>query len=73
MSSIRVALGRLDQAVCKLEVSLADAMNNKQGFVPYGEDNNGRDNGGNVVDVDFLSKRIDKAIDSVELLLKEGS
>lgn len=56
MSSIHYALEKLDQAVSRLDDSVSGVQH-----VP-----------GNVIDVDFVSKRLDSAIAKVEDLLGEG-
>lgn len=59
MSSIRAALEKLDRAVSCLDSSLIEA----KGVCSDGAEN--------VIDVDFVARRLDKAIESVESLLKE--
>lgn len=56
MSSIRYSLEKLDHAVEKLDQSLAQMERAPQN---------------NVVDVDFVAQRLDKAIATVESLLEE--
>lgn len=60
MSSIRFALEKLDRAITRLDESVCDARDS------YNSDS------GNVIDVDFVSRRLDRAIASVEQLLAEG-
>ncbi len=77
MSSIRFALERLDNAVAKLDASVVNVEIALQDYVPVEEVEKARaeaqlrDNSGNVIDVDFMAKRLDKAIATVEDLLKE--
>lgn len=60
MSSIRSALEKLDRAVGVLDASVVRAEDT---FEEYE---------GNVIDVDFIAKRLDRAIANVETLLSEG-
>lgn len=62
MSAIRDALLRLDEAIDRLEVTALSAAEERSVAA---------DQPDNVVDVDFLAGRIDRAIASVELLLRE--
>lgn len=75
MSSIRYALEKLDSAVGKLDMSVTNVENALQEYVPVDqvitEPPQLRDESGNVIDVDFVSKRLDKAIETVEQLLKD--
>ncbi|MCB1784282.1 MAG: hypothetical protein KDI13_09830 [Alphaproteobacteria bacterium] len=57
MSRIMHALERLDNAVGRLENSVVTAE---------------QESGANVVDVDFVSKRLDRAISAVESILEEN-
>ena len=59
MSSIRLALEKLDRAVGCLDKSVVQA----QGDLSAAKEN--------VIDVDFVARRLDSAIASVENLLKE--
>ena len=73
MSSIRNALEKLDQAVEKLDYSVAYAeksygslsKNIAQTDMAFFEEI------GNVIDVDFMAARLDHAIATVEDLLRE--
>ena len=79
MSSIRSALERLDTVVGKLDTSVSNVEYALQGYVPVSEmsrqvdaareDAQLRDSEGNVIDVDFVARRLDKAIKTVEHLL----
>jgi len=79
MSSIRSALERLDTVVGKLDASVNNVEYALQDYVPANEvarqvsvarnDAQIRDSDGNVVDVDFMTHRLDKAIETVEHLL----
>lgn len=79
MSSIRSALERLDTVVGKLDASVDNVEYALQDYVPVTEmarqidaareESRIRDCEGNVVDVDFVAKRIDRAIETVESLL----
>ena len=79
MSSIRSALERLDTVVGKLDTSVSNVEYAMQGYVPVSEmsrqvdaareDAQLRDSEGNVIDVDFVARRLDKAIKTVEHLL----
>ncbi|MGH1455326.1 MAG: hypothetical protein ACRBDI_00955 [Alphaproteobacteria bacterium] len=60
MSSIRSALEKLDRAVGVLDSSILHA---EEAFESKYQEN--------VIDVDFVSKRLDRAIASVESLLEE--
>ncbi len=79
MSSIRVALEKLDNAVGKLDFSVSNVEKALQEFVPIDEVEKQiaeqapqlRDDKGNVIDVDFVAGRLDKAIKAVEELLKD--
>ena len=64
MSSIRSALEKLDRAVDQLDVSVRSAEGALQQQVsqPLAD-------GENVIDVDFVALRLDRAIASVEKLL----
>lgn len=72
MSAIMYALERLDHAVGRLDFSVENvetalaAEDLRQPEQPQL-----RDAHGNVVDVDFVSKRIDRAIKAVEYLLND--
>ncbi len=61
MSSIRSALEKLDRAVGVLDSTI---LNVEEKFERQYEEN--------VIDVDFVSKRLDTAIASVESLLEVG-
>ncbi len=66
MSSIISALDKLDNAVGKLDSSVTNVENALQDYnlqTPSGDDN--------VIDVDFVAKRLDKAIEAVEDLLND--
>ncbi len=79
MSSIRSALERLDTVVGELDASVNNVEYALQDYVPANEvarqvevargDAQMRDCDGNVVDVDFVARRLDKAIETVEHLL----
>ena len=77
MSSIRSALNKLDNAVGKLDSSVTYVENALQDYAPAvevgGEDAPAQlqDSEGNVIDVDFVAHRLDKAIEAVENLLKD--
>ncbi len=79
MSSIRVALEKLDNAVGKLDYSVTNVEKALQDFVPADQVEQQIaeqtpqlcDDNGNVIDVDFVAKRLDKAIEAVEELLKD--
>lgn len=81
MSAIRFSLEKLDSAVGKLDSSVTNVEKALQEYVPMDEveakledqarDLGLRDDLGNVIDVDFVSKRLDKAIDAVEKLLND--
>lgn len=63
MSSIRYALERLDSAVSRLDYSVSGAertLQTQQSKAPA-----------NVIDVNFVAGRLDRAIKAVEFLLKE--
>jgi len=78
MSSIRFALERLDNAVGKLDASVFNVESALQDYVPRDEVEKAReeaqlrDDSGNIIDVDFMAKRLDNAISTVEDLLKDG-
>lgn len=63
MSSIRDALEKLDQVVNKLDYSVYRAQDQQREKAHEAAEN--------VIDVDFVAKRLDLAIDKVELLLQE--
>lgn len=63
MSSVRDALEKLDQAVNKLDYSVYRAQDNKLEQAAREAEN--------IIDVDFVAKRLDFAINKVEDLLKE--
>ncbi len=79
MSSIRFALEKLDKAVGKLDSSVTNVESALQDYVPLDEVEKQlkeaqsqaqiRDENGNVIDVDFVAKRLDKAIETVEDIL----
>ncbi|MGH1378289.1 MAG: hypothetical protein ACRBB3_05655 [Alphaproteobacteria bacterium] len=81
MSSIRFSLEKLDNAVGKLDSSVTNVEKALQEYVPVEELEAKlveqadmlelRDDMGNVIDVDFVAKRLDKAIDTVEKLLSD--
>lgn len=81
MSSIRFALEKLDNAVGKLDSSVSNVEYALQDYVPVEEVSRQvaaakqegvfHDPSGNVVGVDFVAKRLDKAIETVEYLLKD--
>ena len=81
MSSIKFSLEKLDNAVGKLDLSVTNVENALQEYVPADEveaqlqeqaqDLALRDDSGNVIDVDFVAKRLDKAIAAVEILLND--
>lgn len=66
MSSIRYALERLDSAVSRLDycVNGAEQVMQEQAYVIQSQQDN-------VIDVDFVAGRLDRAIKAVEYLLKE--
>ncbi|MFP4098923.1 MAG: hypothetical protein ACLFP8_01755 [Alphaproteobacteria bacterium] len=80
MSSIRSALERLDNVVGKLDASVLDVEHAVKDCVPVSEmirqvdavrrEGHFHDSQGNVVDVDFVARRLDSAIETVENLLK---
>lgn len=72
MSSIRYALENLNNAVGKLDASVTNVEHALQEYPPAGETGTLRDEAGNVIDVDFVAKRLDGAIAAVEDILKEG-
>lgn len=72
MSSIRFALERLDVAVGRLDSSVAGVEVRLQGYEDALESSINAQNEGNIIDVDFVSKRLDSAIAKVEDLLEEG-
>lgn len=59
MSSIRSALEKLDRAVSHLDASVIEAQERMD------------EEQENVIDVDFVARRLDNAISSVESLLKD--
>lgn len=59
MSSIRSALEKLDRAVSHLDSSVIEAQERMD------------EEQENVIDVDFVARRLDNAISSVESLLKD--
>ncbi|PCI97813.1 MAG: hypothetical protein COB14_08515 [Alphaproteobacteria bacterium] len=81
MSSIRFSLEKLDSAVGKLDSSVTNVEKALQEYVPMDElqaqlaeqaqSLELRDGSGNVIDVDFVAKRLDKAISTVENLLSD--
>lgn len=81
MSSIRFSLEKLDNAVGKLDSSVTNVEQALQEYVPVdeleaqlaeqAENLELRDDSGNVIDVDFVAKRLDKAINTVENLLND--
>ena len=81
MSSIRFSLEKLDSAVGKLDSSVTNVEKALQEYVPMDElqaqlaeqaqSLELRDGSGNVIDVDFVAKRLDKAISTVENLLND--
>ena len=81
MSSIRFSLEKLDNAVGKLDSSVTNVEKALQEYVPMDElqaqlaeqaqSLELRDGLGNVIDVDFVAKRLDKAISTVENLLND--
>lgn len=81
MSSIRFSLEKLDNAVGKLDSSVTNVEKALQEYVPVDEleaqlaeqaqNLELRDDSGNVIDVDFVAKRLDKAIATVENLLND--
>lgn len=81
MSSIRFALEKLDNAVGKLDSSVSNVECALQDYVPVEEvtrqvnaakeDSLFHDPSGNVVGVDFVARRLDKAIETVECLLRD--
>ncbi|MGH1403114.1 MAG: hypothetical protein ACRBDL_02625 [Alphaproteobacteria bacterium] len=64
MSSIRFALEKLDNAVSRLDLSVTEARNSWKDLQ--------QESDGNVIDVDFVAKRLDVAIEQVEAILGEG-
>ncbi len=71
MSSIRFSLEKLDHVVGKLDSSVANVERAMQDYVPAGNGPQFQDSSGNVVDIDFVAKRLDKAIETVQHLLEE--
>ncbi|PCI56796.1 MAG: hypothetical protein COB36_00530 [Alphaproteobacteria bacterium] len=81
MSSIRFSLEKLDSAVGKLDSSVTNVEKALQEYVPMDElqaqlaeqeqSLKLHDDSGNVIDVDFVAKRLDKAISTVENLLND--
>ncbi len=73
MSSIRFALEKLDSAVGKLDASVTNVENalKDQAAAPPMTQGQLFDEAGNVIDVDFVAKRLDKAIETVEGLLQQ--
>lgn len=67
MSAIRYALERLDNAVSRLDYSVSGAEQVFQEHAYY------RAQAGNVIDVDFVAGRLDRAIKAVEYILDEDS
>ena len=65
MSSIRFALDKLDNAVGKLDSSVTNVENALRDYNPQAQNSDD-----NIIDVDFVAKRLDKAIEAVEGLLK---
>lgn len=83
MPSIRFALEKLDNAVNRLDSSVTHVENafvenalQTQSYPSHEIEEQApqlRDNAGNVIDVDFVAGRLDKAIDAVEkMLMDEG-
>ena len=79
MSSIKFSLEKLDNAVGKLDSSVTNVENALRDYIPVDQvaahmQEQGQlcDANGNVIDVDFVAKRLDKAIQTVEDLLGEG-
>ncbi len=70
MSSIRFALEKLDRAVGKLDSSVSTVEKAYREYAPPQEEL--FDAAGNVIDVDFVARRLDHAIEQVETLLSEG-
>ncbi len=66
MSSIRNALEKLDNAVSRLDLSVTEARENVHLSHTSKSDEN-------VIDVDFVAKRLDIAIAKVESILDEGN
>jgi len=70
MSSIRQALEKLDRAIDRLDASVALPD------VPASLQAGGRsalyDRNGNIIDVDFVAARLDRAIQTVEQILRDG-
>ena len=64
MSSIKNSLEKLDRAVGKLDSSVSNVEQALQDFTPQPVTDN-------VVDVDFVAKRLDKAIETMEEILNE--
>ncbi len=71
MSSIRFALERLDMAVGRLDASVAGVQVRLQGYEDALQSSVDAQNADNIIDVDFVSKRLDSAIAKVEELLEE--
>tara|TARA_R110002072_G_scaffold176768_1_gene332648 strand:+ start:308 stop:505 length:198 start_codon:yes stop_codon:yes gene_type:complete len=63
MSSVRDALEKLDRAVNKLDYSVYQAQDQRN--LEDAQKNE------NIIDVDFVAKRLDSAIERVEFLLKD--
>ncbi len=71
MSAIKDALDKLDQAVSRLDTAMQNSpVQNGQGTSQIQTNILVREDG-KVVDVDFISNRLDRAIHTVEHLLRE--
>jgi hypothetical protein len=68
MSSVRYALEKLDMAISALDETASYAEVSL--LRKFGQEA-GAEGAGNVIDVDFLAMRLDRAIDTVEALLHE--
>ncbi len=68
-SSIRVALEKLGNAVGKLDCSVANVEKALTEYIPASQVE--QMIAGNVIDINFVAKRLDKAIETVEYLLKD--
>lgn len=74
MSSIRYALERLDSAVSRLDFSVSgtEQVLQEQAYTMREQAHMIQTQQDNVIDVDFVAGRLDRAIKAVEYLLKEG-
>lgn len=70
MSSIRQALEKLDRAIDRLDVSVA--LPDVPASLQVGGRSALYDRNGNIIDVDFVAARLDRAIQTVEQILRDG-